>query len=70
MTFAQLPEEDQKKIKKIFEEGEEYQRQEYLLDIYYYNIAPVSDPQKERDFAVGCNNCILKMLRYFRRNLK
>ncbi len=70
MTFKQLPEEIKKEIREIFKAGQSLYKMRYLLEIYYKNIAPVSDWQKELDFKIGCANCQIKVKRYFERNIK
>lgn len=69
MTFKQLPEGTKQKIKNIFEKGQAKDQMRYLLEVYYKEIAPVSDWRKELDFAIGCANCQIRVKRYFARNL-
>lgn len=70
MTFQQLPKETRDKVRDIFSKDLVKYHMRYLLEVYYKNIAPVSDWKKEMDFAVGCGNCQIRVKRYFNRNLK
>jgi hypothetical protein len=65
-----LTKEDKKKIKDIYSKGEQKRSLKYLLEVYYKKCAAVSDWRKELDFAQGCNNCAVRVLRYFQRRVK
>lgn len=66
--IIQIPEEERKKISKIFAEGNQKKEIKYLVNIYYRYCRVVDDYKKEIEFALSCSTCMARVLFYFRNN--